>query len=189
MVVGLFLQAFGFFGGSLDNLFLQLEQLGFFTYALPFLIIFALVFGILTNIKIFGENKTIYAVLALSVSLLALQFGIVTQFFSDIFPRLGIWLSVILVGLIIIGLLNPTNKWNKGIMVILGVIIVGIVLYQTFGLSWYTGYWIPYYWPELLAVAAVIFVVGAIIANTKPKKPFSLPETLTNVFKSAPYNS
>jgi len=52
-----FLQSHGFYGGSFGNLLLKLEGLGFFDYVLPFLIIFAMVFGILTRIKIFEDNK------------------------------------------------------------------------------------------------------------------------------------
>lgn len=187
MSVGLFLQSISLSGGSIGNFFAQLEQIGFFSYALPFLIIFAIIFGVLTNIRIFGNNKTIYAVLALSVSFLALQFGIVSQFFSEIFPRLGVWLSVILVIFIVIGLFNPTNKWNKGIMMLLGVVILVVILWKTFGLTWYTGYWLPYNWHILIAVGVIIFVIGSIISSAQPKKPFSIPETLSKMFESSGY--
>ena len=36
-------------GGALGELFTQWEQIGFFSYLLPLLLIFALVFGILTK--------------------------------------------------------------------------------------------------------------------------------------------
>ena len=53
MINGVFLQSFGFFGGGFGNLLSQLEQLGFFSYVLPFLLIFALVFGIGVGVSMF----------------------------------------------------------------------------------------------------------------------------------------
>ena len=95
----IFLQSFGFSGGSFGNVLSQWEQLGVFTYVLPFLLIFALIFGILQKVKIFQESKGINAVIAVSTALMALQFNFVPLFFSDIFPQLGIGLSIVLIGI------------------------------------------------------------------------------------------
>src|SRR3990167_5223415 len=96
----IFLATYGFNGGTFGNLLSQWEQLGVFSYVLPFLLIFALVFGILMRTKIFEENKGINGIIALSTALMALQFNFVPIFFSDIFPKLGIGISVILAGII-----------------------------------------------------------------------------------------
>src|SRR3989338_4351196 len=99
----IFLQSFGFFGGSFGNVLSQWEQLGVFSYVLPFLLIFALIFGILQKVNIFGgaqgqSNKGINGVIAVSTALMALQFNFVPLFFRDIFPKLGVGLTVILIG-------------------------------------------------------------------------------------------
>src|SRR3989344_2042976 len=109
----MFLDVFAFSGGSIGNLLSQWEQLGVFSYVLPFLLLFSLIFGILSRANIFKENKGINATIALAVALMALQFNAVPRFFSDIFPRLGIGLSVILVGLILIGLFTD-SKMPRG---------------------------------------------------------------------------
>jgi len=180
---GLFLVSHGFFyGGSFGNFFFQLEQLGFFTFILPFLIIFSLIFGVLSRTQMFGTGKTIYAIVALSVSLMAIQFGFVSQFFSDIFPLMGIWLSVILVFFIIFGLLNPSNTWNKGLLILAAMVVFTVVLVQTFGYNWYTGYWIPQYWPVLGVIALVVVGIGAIIANTPEANPLNIPQAIRNAF-------
>jgi len=63
-----FLQPFGFSGGgNFGNILNRLGDLGFFDYLLPFLIIFAMVFGILTRIEIFKDNKAVNGIIALSV--------------------------------------------------------------------------------------------------------------------------
>src|SRR3989338_10579622 len=111
MISGLFFQIGGFYGGSIGNMLLSWEQAGFFSYVLPFLLIFAIVFGILTKIKLFGaENKGLNAVVAIVVGLLSLQFSFVPIFFSEIFPRMGIGLSVILAVFILVGLFLPSRS-------------------------------------------------------------------------------
>ena len=101
----------GFYGGSFGDLLLYWEQLGVFSYVLPFLLIFAVVFGILTKIKVFGDHRGLNAVIALVVGLLSLQYNLVPIFFSEIFPRVGIAISIILVLLVLVGLfLDPESK-------------------------------------------------------------------------------
>jgi len=189
MVVPIALQAFGLYGGSLDTLFYQLESIGFFTYALPFLIIFGLVFGVLSRIQLFGPNKPTYAILSLAVSLMALQFGFVSQFFSEIFPRLGIGLAIILVAFIILGLLNIDKKWNKGLMGIFGLVILMIILIKSFGANWYNvGYWLPYNWNWTVVIAILIVLIGfgTIISNTPKGSPPTF-DVLKDIFGRSEY--
>ena len=127
-----FLAPFGFSGGDIGNFLLQLEQLGFFSYLLPFLVIFALVFGILSRINIFEDNKAINGIISLSVGLMALQFGIVSNFFSELFPRFGIGLIIILVFLIFLGMfMDPEGKGMNYVMLGIGSIIVFVILVES----------------------------------------------------------
>jgi len=115
---------------DLGGLFTQWEAAGIFSYLLPFLLIFALIFGILTKINIFGTkdnpNKGVNAIISLAVAFMALQFNIVSSFFADLFPRFGIALAIILIILISIGLFvdleNKNMKW-----VLSGVILIALV--------------------------------------------------------------
>ena len=100
--VGMFFATYGYYGGAIGDVLNQWEQAGFFSYVLPFLLIFALVFGILSSIQVFKENRAIDAIIALVVGLMALQFEMVPIFFAQVFPRLGVALSVILVILILL---------------------------------------------------------------------------------------
>ena len=59
-------------GETITNILNTWADIGVFAYLLPFLMIFALVFGILTKSKLLGENKAVHATLALTVGLLAL---------------------------------------------------------------------------------------------------------------------
>jgi hypothetical protein len=117
---------------AIEDLFTQWEDLGIFSFALPFLLIFALIFGILTKTNLFGTkdnpNKKINAIIALVVALISLQFNFVSSFFSDLFPRFGIALAIILLILLSIGLFadleNKKMKWILGGIVLVALIAV-----------------------------------------------------------------
>lgn len=128
----LFLASSGFFmGGGIGDLLNYWEQLGFFSYVLPFLLIFALVYVTINNMGLFKQNKGVSGVIALCVGLLALQFNVVSVFFSEIFPRVGIALSIILTVLILTGLfLDPRQKWTKYMLLGMSMIALFIVLFQ-----------------------------------------------------------
>ena len=174
----LFLQGFGYFGGgSFGNLLSRLQQLGFFDYVLPFLIIFALVFGILTKTKIFDQNKGINAIIALAIGLMALQFDLVPRFFSELFPRLGIGLAFILTIMVLGGLFWDTEGQALN-YILLGIsaIIIIIVLASTAEVSswWYS--WSFYYsnFGDILIVIGVVAVMIAVVAtaNSKERKNY-----------------
>jgi len=183
MIDSLMLASHGFFGGfsggGIGNLLSYWEQAGFFSYVLPFLLIFALVFGILTRVQIFKDSKVINGIIALTVGLLALQFNFVPIFFSEIFPRLGVALAVILMILILLGLfLDPKKAWVGFLLFGIAAIIVIVVLVQTFGYLGYGGgflYFIYDYWPTIVGIILFLVVIGVIIGagKTPPRTPVS----------------
>ena len=171
-------QVGGFYGGTVGNLLSYLEQAGVFSYVLPFLLIFAIVFGILMKIEVFGENKALNAVIAFVIGLLALQFELVPIFFSEIFPRVGVALSILLVLIILLGLFfdSKKNKVINYLLLAVGVIIFITVLIKTSGyLGWYSGYWWYAHWPEVFGAIVFIIIFGAIIGSVGGKKKESLP--------------
>jgi hypothetical protein len=119
-----------FSGGGFGEVLSQFEQLGVFSYVLPFLLIFAIVFGIMEKSKIF-DNKGLNSVIAISIGLLALQFEFVPEFFSIILPRVGIGLSVLLGILILLGLALPSEKWVNYALVGIAAVITIAVLVST----------------------------------------------------------
>jgi len=171
------LQFGGYYGGTFGELLFYMEQAGFFAYVLPFLLIFTLVFGILTRTQIFKDNKAINAVIAFVVGLLALQFDFVPIFFSEIFPRLGIGLIVILALLILAGLFfDPKNKLTNYALLGVGVIVFFIVLIQTAGwVGWYSGFWLYDNWPRILAILIFIALLAFVINSVGPKKKWKFP--------------
>ncbi len=175
----------GYYGGTFGELLFQLEQAGFFSYVLPFLLIFALVFGILTRTQIFKDNKAINGVIALVVGLLSLKFDFVPIFFSEIFPRLGIGLAIILALLILAGLFfDPKNKLVNYSLLAVGVIVFLVVLIQTAGwVGWTSGFLLYDNWPRIVMIIIVIALLGFVINSMGPKKKW--PPYTARIFEPA----
>ncbi|NPE27214.1 hypothetical protein HNV12_04400 [Methanococcoides sp. SA1] len=95
------------------------NDIGVFSYVIPFLLIFAVVFAILKKTKILSsgtdENNGILAIISVALGLLSLQFDFVSEFFAVIFPRFGIGLSLFLVLIIFIGFFAPDRVADKGL--------------------------------------------------------------------------
>lgn len=164
-----------FGGGSIGNVLAQWESIGVFTYLLPFLLIFAIVFSILSFTNVFKGNRAVNAVISLAVALLALQFQIVPIFFAEIFPRMGVALSVLLVIVIIGGFFVDPNKegsnWVKYVLIAITAIILIVVIGGAlggFGIGWNIGggwiYGIP--WGTVLIVALVVGLVIWVVASS-----------------------
>ncbi|MBS3073020.1 hypothetical protein J4477_04260 [Candidatus Pacearchaeota archaeon] len=164
----------------------QLADMDIFFYVLPFLLIFALVFGILEKANILGpgagkggnrgDNRNINAVIALAVGLLAIQFDQVPVFFSVIFPKLGIALSILLAALILVGLFVDLNRNGGPALVFFGlgaVAFVIIVLYSFQDYVWWQGGWWQDNFSALVAAGVVIAFVFLVVSSGHhdPKSP------------------
>ncbi|MBU2504090.1 MAG: hypothetical protein KJ879_03520 [Nanoarchaeota archaeon] len=177
----------GLYGGDAGGVLAYWESIGVFSYILPFLLIFALTFGILTRTKIFKENKAINGIIALTVGLLSLQFNFVPIFFSEIFPRLGVGLAIILALLILGGLFfDPNHKGVGYSLLAVGTITFLIVVFQSFawtGSPW--TWWLYDNWPKLLSIVVLLAIVGVVVgAGKQPPNPPSTYQPL--MFKNSP---
>lgn len=153
----------------------QLADLGVFYYVLPFLLVFALVFAILQKVKILGgqgqneDNRAISAIIALAVALMAIQFDFVPTFFSIIFPKLGIALSILLAGMILVGLFVDFSKPKSNIQVIFigiaGIAFIIILLQSFDSYSWWYGGWWQNNMPAIVAGIIVVVVIGVIVSS------------------------
>ena len=143
---------------SIQEVLFQLEGIGVFEFLLPFLLIFAVVYGVLISMGIFGRRPGINVVISVAIGLLAIRFPLFTQFYQELFPRLGIGITILLMLLILSGLFF--TKFNTRIfMLVLSVIaavLAIIILYQTFG---YLG-WLDY---GYFGANAVAWIIGSVI--------------------------
>jgi len=114
------------FQTSITEILNQWASFGVFSYVIPFLLIFAVVFAILDKTSLLGESKPVKAIVSLAIGLLALQFDFVSTFFAEIFPRFGVGLAVFLVLVILIGFFyeerEGSMKWI-GYLTGIGVVV------------------------------------------------------------------
>lgn len=141
------------------------NDMGVFSYVIPFLLIFAVVFAILKKTKILGnENDGILAIISVAVGLLSLQFDVVSEFYAVIFPRFGVGLSIFLVLIIFIGFFFPKDS-DIGKMKPIGYVVgIGAVAWAL--VSWGDwvgngiGWWVEEYFWSIIILALVVGVIG-----------------------------
>ena len=169
------LQWYGYYGGGrIGEVITQWQEAGIFAILLPFLLIFAVVYGILTKANFFGDNKAIAPIIAVVVGIMAIQFEMVPRFFSEIFPRLGIGLAIILIVIILLGMFSPNDAWVVYTTFGIATIILVVILVKTAGvLGWSTGFWWQENWPTVAGAVFIIAVLGAIVGASRPKTPFA----------------
>jgi hypothetical protein len=162
---GIVLASYGFFGGgTIGDLLGQWEAAGIFAYALPFLLIFAIVYAILSFVNVFKNNKAVVTIISLAVALMALQFEIVSYFFADIFPRLGVALSIILVLLILGGMfLDWDNKGMKWFLfAVVAVAVIAVVWGPLRNIGLFSGIGFNIFGGNIGTIIAVVVIVGLI---------------------------
>ena len=142
----------------------QWEAIGVFDFVLPFLLIFSFVFGILTATNILGKNKGVHIIIALVIGLMALRLPFVSDFFTQVFPRTAIAISIILVAVILTAVFIPKEHfggWAIGFYS-LGAIAAILVIFNSFNALNYFGstWWSD--WGGMIIGA--LLLVGVIIA-------------------------
>ena len=164
------------------------NDIGVFSYMIPFLLIFAVVFAILDKTKMFSsdgkDNRAIIAIIAVSVGLLSLQFDFVSEFFAVIFPRFGIGLSLFLVVLIFLGFFYPQEKgkeWSGKVAWIGWVVGIGVFIWALSEWDEWSGYggyygfggWFAENVWALIVLGALVAII-VIVARSKDKSTSSL---------------
>jgi hypothetical protein len=156
----------------------QWAAYGMFDYVLPFLLIFATVFGILVTVNIFKDQKAVDAIIAVSIALLALQFGKVPLFFSHVFPNMGVALAVILVVIILAGFfIDPGRSWIMYTLLGIGAIAaIATLVTTTDDLGWMSSAFIKDNIPGFVAALAIIIIIAIIVGGTSTAKhePYKL---------------
>ncbi|MCK4649748.1 hypothetical protein KAT36_00810 [Candidatus Pacearchaeota archaeon] len=142
------------------------NEIGVFSYVIPFLLIFAVVFAILKKTGILGdENDGILAIIAVALGLLSLQFDFVSEFFAVIFPRFGIGLSIFLVLIILAGFFFPKATGEKvpggwiGMAVGIGVVLWALSSWDRWTSSIGFGGWFTENFWALIVLGIIIAVI------------------------------
>jgi len=159
--------AFGGIAGVLN----QWQAGGVFDFLLPFLFVFAVVYGILTYAKIFGDNKPTHVILSVAVGLMALQWVGFTEFTKEIFPKLGIGLSVIFVAFVMVSLFIAEDErkywsWGLGALAIIAFLVTAYTSFENLGLLGYSGF----LGENIGYIVGGVMIIGLIIAVVASKE-------------------
>jgi len=148
------------------------QAAGIFAYLIPFLIVFAVVYGILLKTKLLGDNRGVMATIALGVGLMSLVNDYVPMFFSSLFPYAGMAIAVLLVALILMGLLTTESSGDFAwrIWFIIGIIgFIAVLLASMNDMKWWLG-GIGDSWPAVLAGIILLTLMYFIIWGSGEKK-------------------
>ncbi len=161
---------------TIADIMSQWQSIGVFDYILPFLLIFSVVFGILTSTNIVGKHKGVHVIIAIVIGLLALRLGFVQMFFLELFPRLGVGLAVILALMIMTGLFITTEEakyWSWGIAVVAVVIWLIILVGTSQSVGWFgsASGTIGDYAGLIIGAILLVGVIIAVVAAKGPGNP------------------
>ncbi len=105
----------------LNNAIEFLRAFGFFNVILPFLLVFAIVFGVLEKSKIFGEEKVgkevyprknLNAIVAFSIAFFVVSAANVVGVLQATIPQIALVLVIIISFLLLFGAMLGEEKWN-----------------------------------------------------------------------------
>lgn len=173
---------------SLDEIFMYWEQVGVFKTILPFLLIFAVVFGIISYMNLFKKNKGVQVIIAIVLGLLAIQADFFSDFLAAISPRLGVGIVILLVLLILTGLFIPEKSQGTvgWILMGVGVIIFLIVLgssYKSLPFFGSGSFWGDDLIAWLVLVGLLIGVIVAVVVGSSNSKENKVAEKLASLFE------
>lgn len=163
---GLFMQF------NVYDLLNQWSNVGVFDYVLPFLLVFAVVFGILQQTGVLGQNKGVNMIVSLVLGLFVIRFANVTAFIGDIFANFGIALSVILVLMILTGLfVSKDNRktWIKNAFGIAMISFAVVVIASLNEFAWFGSSWWQENWVSIVWIAVVILIIGSFFREDETK--------------------
>ena len=116
---------------TLADYIAKLADFGIFTHYLPFLIVFVIVYAVLTKTKIFGEQKRISGLIALIAALYVMTMGqTFGLFLASFFAGGSVILIFFLMFLMIVGLVVGERAWRsfETQKPLTGIFLVGIII-------------------------------------------------------------
>lgn len=155
---------------SLQQLYFQWEAAGIFDFFLPALLIFAVIFGILTSTKVLGENRGINIIISAAIALLAIRAPIVSQFFTTIFPNFGLGIAIVLIIVILMGLFITQGNFPDFANILMyggmgvGILIAVITLNQ---FNWFGSSWWQENWTTVLFALILVLLIAPLLMKEK----------------------
>ena len=118
--------------GMFNNVINIFQQYGILDVALPFLLIFTIIFAILQKVKIFGPNgKNFNSVIAIVLAFLVVRNQAIVGVLNEFLPKISLISVIIVVTLLLFAILSGKEeayftKHILGIMIILVALGIGV---------------------------------------------------------------
>lgn len=149
----------------------------FTRFALPFLLVFFILFAILEKTKILGEKKQINALVSFVIGLIFVGFIFPVDVVTNLVLFLTVALITMFIALLIWGFVGGKpvieGKITKGIFAVFLIIaIIGAVLWATGFYSdvfnWlFKQAWSNSFWTNLLFIVAIAIAVALVLKSSK----------------------
>jgi len=117
----------------------QLNQVGFYSFALPFLLIFAITYGLLSKVELFNKNdsKKINSIIAICIAFFVVNYTpfatTLQDFFTNLFGSMSLVISGMLVFVLFLAILGIETRVLSGNDKI-KYLTVGAIILITYGL-------------------------------------------------------
>ncbi len=141
----------------------------FSEFILPFLLVFALVFAVLQRSKILGDGKKqIDIIVSIVIGLIFVAFSKAVGIVIQLVPFLAVSLVIIMIFLILLGAVFPSEEFKIpiGLKVALGIVfgiaVIIAVLYVTGGVDYLADLFKDSSLTLLTSIVSIGLVVGAI---------------------------
>ncbi len=146
----------------------NLSSLGFFNFFLPFLFVFAVLYGLLLKSHALGEDAKVAGVVSLAMAFLTIGFGgpLLGAFFINLAGTAAILLSGVLIIILVVGLaggkLSDVTA-GKGVTAIMAGVTIIIVysMYQSLTNNSLDNALATTVLMVVLLLGAVMFITGA----------------------------
>ncbi|MBS3152957.1 hypothetical protein J4426_00105 [Candidatus Woesearchaeota archaeon] len=151
-----------------------LQDLGFYDFILPFLLVFTIVFAILEKTKILGVDKdneskrNINAVIALVLGLLIVNQFEIVQSLNTFLPKISFFIVIALMVLILFGLFGANvERGLGGILLLAAAVISLIATYWALGpsLDFRVPYWVEDNVGTITAGLIVLIIIFGVISK------------------------
>jgi len=146
---------------SFADILNKAAEMQIFSYVLPFLLVFALVYAILIKSNILGDNKGAIVIISLALGLLSLVGDYFPNFIQAMSPKLAIALSLLIAVLVLLGLFVERAQWLNNLFIGVGILAFVIVAYSSLADYRFTGSWL---WEEYGPALVTLIIIGIVIA-------------------------
>ncbi|MBS3142633.1 hypothetical protein J4464_04575 [Candidatus Woesearchaeota archaeon] len=174
---------------SLYEFFSTLQDYGIIEIALPFILVFAIMFAILEKTKIFGQDrKNISIVVSLVLAFIFVYFGPL-ETINKFLPSVSALAIAIIMLLILLGLFGWESRAPMGQLAVVVFVFALIAVIYLFGAAadWWSGWndLTSYFGSDAISLIIILLVFGLVIAwvtasGTKEKKGFKLVNDISN---------